>query len=187
MKTSDFINVRYTHLPTEESPLMGEYFNIRRHLVDTKLNDLKDRGDNWKYMKHSQQMAYMKEICKLNINFGRQTGHSYFQHWFLNDCTKKGKVCLHISYKYAMMMYFIEAHNPIKSKSKVHKPHIDNHFVISFGDCNDSPNIYNEMEGVSRPIDYVIIDTSDLYKSHQIDKILSTIQSINLPTLILYM
>jgi len=55
--------------------MLDNYFNIRYGLFNNKLKELSLRSETIKMFDDNYLSKY-QEYCKLNMNFGRQTGHS---------------------------------------------------------------------------------------------------------------
>ncbi len=55
-------------------------------------------------------LSKYQEYCKLNMNFGRQTGHSFFIHWLLKHCTATNQKCLVIFFNDKIKRCFIDNH-----------------------------------------------------------------------------
>lgn len=180
MKNIDFtLNSGPSKMDEQTETIMDNYFNIRFSLFNNKLKELQNRDIDFDGL---TTYSYYKEIAKINMNFGRQTGHSFFQHWLLNHCTSIGKKCLHISHKLGMLIYFKSNHNPTGDKFTYNTrnvTYIDNHkLTVHSKDMTI-------VRGVDY-VDYVIVDTSDLYKTHQINSIIKNVIELK-PKLILYM
>jgi hypothetical protein len=168
MKNTEFVvdTTAFTNMSLDTETMLDNYFNIRYGLFNNKITELSLRSENIKMFDDNYLLKY-QEYRKLNMNYGRQTGHSFYIHWMLNHCTKNNQKCLVIFLNFKMKQYFVEQHIS----------NIDNHILVEF-------NNIEELRGVS--LDYVIVDTSDIYKTHQIKSLIKTYHYNN-PKLFLYL
>ncbi|MBW3020872.1 hypothetical protein KY334_06255, partial [Candidatus Woesearchaeota archaeon] len=65
------------------------YFDIRCQLFRTKFFQLKRKIEEDAYTGYSIT-GYFKEHGQLNMDWGRQTGSSYWHSYFLHECEKVG-------------------------------------------------------------------------------------------------
>ena len=178
MKTTDFYrnSIPMTKPVKKNEAIFDNSLNIR---IDLLTNTLK----RIQYIKNHKQImslkSYYKEHASLYMDFGSQTGSSFFLHWFLNWCTDNDYKTITLFYNLRNLKMFIENHIPVKYKTSTK---IDNHILETY-----NKNILDRHRGYSDSyIDFIVIDVSSVYKSNQINTLIKEMAVFN-PELFIFL
>ena len=177
MKSVNFCEngVDHSMIDGEREKILDNFFNIRYSLLMNMLE-----REQWfiPYKKCLTALQYYKEHGCLYMDFNRQSGSSYFLHWFLNWCTDNNYRSISLFYNMNNLKIFTDSHISIKSKTK---DKIDNHILGSY----QNKNSLTKYRGYS-DIDFIVLDVSSIYKTHQIDVLMKEMCEYN-PKLFIFL
>ena len=143
------------------------YFECRKRLVSAKLNELKEYDDEFQSIYGNYR--YYTEIASINLDFGRQTGSTYFIHYIADKYKYTDKSILIVFYTTEILRRFVKEFD-----SRIHHCHRPtNSLTRGFDPGNIGVCLVNEFENQSifgDKYDMVLFDTAALYKPRQVIK-----------------
>lgn len=145
-----------------------KYFKIRKEIFLMTLEKLDDENLNC-----LSPLAKLNEFGTINLDFGRQTGSTYFHHWLLNYLTENNYKSMSLIYNNCTLKYFISSH--IADNKSINK--IDNHILNIMPNKLKINEYYNPETGKIETyqhydgfrghiFDVLIFDTSAICKYH---------------------
>lgn len=153
----------------QNKTILKTYFDIRNNLFQTKLFDLHHRYTDYK--DNISIKSYWNEIGQINLDFGRQTGSSFWQAYFLDQCEKKKLTTRSIFYNHKMQKRFVEIFKEhFRDKShRIVRDMIGENQQLTISNSDGTVHC-DEFRG--SVVDFVIVDVSALYTTKQISSVI---------------
>lgn len=163
MKNVNFCEIGFGSTLSEESEeIFDDIFKIRKKLLKNMLK-------REKLLSHHRRiltpLQYYKEFGSLYLDFNRQSGSTFFHHWFLNWCTEKKYQTISLFHHIDSLRHFINQHKCIERKTR---EDIDNHFLGTYKNKYSTEKLREISD-----IDFIVLDVSGIYKTHQINLLIN--------------
>lgn len=162
--------------------IFDNFFEVREKLFYTKLFSIENQQNEW-IKNLPKNLDYYNQYASINLDFGRQTGSTYFQKSVINDVVRK------LSKDYKMLFIFHNNSMIDLFREGLINKNPENIDLIIFNKLNsfrfkDNSSKYR---GLKFYIDYdiVFLDCHKYYKRKQFKQICNDIVNMK-PKLIVY-
>lgn len=153
-------------------PVLPEWFRLRKEAVLLKERELEEKKSLGLY--DSDSISFLLEFGTLNLDFGRQTGKSYFiVNFMMNEFEGK---CIVLTPNERVSDCLRRNVWPRNECSKGDRIYTIKDFLKS--------DMLSSLSGVSKQI-YIVIDSSSLISKTQLESIYKTASSLNTEMVVL--